>query len=120
MRRCLYTGTLLAAGLLAIQDGAACDVSDISLDQLKARPAAGDYVHIVGRIKNNCSTATGVQIKIILLDGEGNILKVDDLWPASVSNIPSHTDFPFDLTIESDSAFKRFEVRVMEVKTWRH
>jgi hypothetical protein len=96
----------------------ACGLSDITLDQLKARPDGDEYVHIVGRIINNCHTATGVQLKIVLLDRGGNILKVDDLWPASTNNIPPQSDFPFDMMIKSVPSFDRFQVRVTEVRIW--
>jgi hypothetical protein len=59
-----------------------------------------------------------VQIKVTLYDKDGGILTVHDTWPASISNIPAKSDFPFEDMIRRQPGFKSFDVRVIATKTW--
>lgn len=97
---------------------ARCGVSDIGIDGLRARPGeASDATIITGRVMNNCRDAVGVQVKVTAYNQAGDILEVDDIWPASVKNIPGRSDFPFEW-IDNVEGFSRFTVRVIDVKAW--
>ena len=96
---------------------AACGPSDIAVDKLKGH-VKRNYIYIVGRLRNNCSIETGVQIKVTIYNKAGDILAVDDSWPASVSNIPAKSDFPFQHMTERLAGFESFDVRIIETKTW--
>ena len=93
------------------QPGHACSVSSFAVDKLRARG-----VHITGRLLNNCDLAAGAQVKITTYDKAGSILSVDDIWPASISNIPAHSTFPFEWL--SGGGVDTFTVAVTSVKTW--
>lgn len=100
-----------------LEDSASCTVSKIVVDKLKAQPKGYGYFRITGRLTNNCDQATGVQIKVTVYDKAENILASPDLWPASVSNIPAHSEYPFECLQEAPG-FHRFTVSVISVRTW--
>lgn len=104
-----------SAGLA--DDAASCTVSKIAVDKLKAQSKGYGYFRITGRLTNNCDQATGVQIKVTVYDKADNILASPDLWPASVSNIPAHSEYPFECLQEAPG-FHRFTVSVISVRTW--
>jgi hypothetical protein len=73
---------------------------------------------IIGSILNKCDSSVGVQIKVIFYDKARNILRVEDMWPASVNNIPAHSDYPFQIEVNHVENFDRVEVRVLAVNKW--
>lgn len=95
-----------------------CTVSDIGVDKLNARRQYENYIKITGRLTNNCAQATGVQVKVTSYDKAGNILGASDIWPASVSNIPGNSEYPFEW-LDDLPGFARFEVSVIAVHPWR-
>jgi maltose-binding protein MalE len=100
-----------------LEDSAACTVSKIVVDKLRAQSKGYGYFRITGRLTNNCDQPTGVQIKVTVCDKADNILASPDLWPASVSNIPAHSEYPFECLQEAPG-FHRFTVNVINVRTW--
>jgi maltose-binding protein MalE len=94
-----------------------CDESKIAVDKLRARIEYSEYAHVTGRLINNCDQATGVQVKITVYGKSGDIVKVDDIWPASVKNIPPHSEYPFEW-VDRIPEFDRFTVSVIDLKTW--
>ncbi len=94
-----------------------CAISDITIDKTNVKVDM-DMLRIVGRVINNCSDSTGVQLKIVLYDTEGNIQKVQDMWPASINNIPPHSNFPFEFLTKQIDGFEKMEMRVIDVKKW--
>lgn len=113
--------TLLAAALIisfgVASAQAACTPSDIAIDKLKGR-VDRDFAYVVGRLVNNCKIATGVQIKVTTYNKAGDILAVNDIWPASINNIPAKSDFPFEYGMDRLAGFSTFDVRVIATKTW--
>lgn len=97
---------------------AGCGVSQITLDGVSNR-AEGDYIYVLGRLVNNCTEPTGVEIKVTVYDNAGGIVSVDDQWPASVSNIPSGGEFPFETMVRRAPGAAKVDVRVISVKQWR-
>jgi type II secretory pathway component PulM len=97
-----------------------CQTSDIDIVDFRADTAGPGMTRIVGRLVNNCAQATGAEIKIVIYDKDDNILRVEDMWPASINNIPAHADYPFEWLEEIEvSSSLRFSVRVIEVKRWQ-
>lgn len=115
----MRSAALFLAGLIATSGAVAqCKPADIGVDKLRAR-IEGAYIYISGRLINNCSQATGAQIKVVLYDKDENILDVNDSWPASINNIPAKSDFPFQTMMDRRKGFKQFEIRVIDTKVWR-
>jgi hypothetical protein len=96
----------------------ACQVSDIVVDRLNVVNEGNLTTRILGRVSNNCAKPTGVQLKVVFYGKGRDLLKVVDMWPASVNNIPPHSNFPFDIPIERLSNIEKTEASVIQVKTW--
>ena len=94
-----------------------CTVSKVTVDKLRARSEGYGYFRITGRLTNKCDQPIGVQIKVTVYDRADNILASPDLWPASTSNIPAHSEYPFEWLQESPGLHK-FTVNVIELRTW--
>jgi len=75
---------------------AECGTSDFTFHDLRAQPAGYGFTRITGRISNNCAEAKGAQIKITTYNRAGDILSDNDIWPASINNIPPNSEFPFE------------------------
>jgi len=116
--RVVFLLSVAMAPIAALAQSGGCQPSDIGVDKLKGR-VERDYIYIVGRLMNNCAQATGVQIKVTIYDKAGDILTVDDSWPASINNIPARSDFPFETMIRRVHGFAKYDVRVIATKTWR-
>ena len=97
--------------------GPTCGVADIAIDKLRGVTEDGGYARITGRLTNHCAVAIGPEVKITVYNKAGDILKVDDIWPASIKNIPANTEFPFKWLDHVDG-FSRYTVNVIDVKTW--
>jgi hypothetical protein len=107
------TGTAAAEPGTQVVRSQACGVADIAVDKLRDQG-----IHVTGRLLNNCALAVGAQLKVTTYDKAGNILSVDDIWPASISNIPAHSVFPFEWQLTSARGVSTFTVDVTRVKTW--
>jgi len=95
---------------------APCSVSDIKIDKLRDRQD-GEYIYITGRLINNCSRAIGPEVKITLYDSEENILAVNDMWPASLNNVPANSEFPFQ-DVERVEGFDKVTAQVIGLRAW--
>lgn len=120
MRKFFYiiglASTLLAP--LASHAQPTCGPSMIKIEKLKVINEGTVTTSIIGVLKNGCSTAVGPQIKFVFYDRSGEILRVEDMWPASINNIPPQSDFPFQIRIEQVNGFKKIDARVIEVRRW--
>jgi hypothetical protein len=94
-----------------------CEPSDISVEVHSTR-VEYDYAYVTGRIINNCSSPTGVQLKVTLLDEQGGVITSHDPWPASISNIPARSDFPFEDQLSVNRRPAQADVRVIRVRRW--
>lgn len=101
-----------------IGDSGACRPSQIGIAKLRAvRDSDTGYTRITGSLTNNCTSPAGPRIKITVYDKAGNILSSEDMWPASVSNIPPNTVFPFEW-LDNSPYFDRFTVEVISISKW--
>jgi hypothetical protein len=94
-----------------------CSRADITIDKLRGRSDEFGYAHVTGRVKNGCAEAIGVQLKATFYGKNDEILSVQDFWPASVSNIPARSSYPFEW-MERVNGFQKYTVEVINVKTW--
>lgn len=115
-------GILLSAALvLPLAAGAACRPTDMKIEDLKVQGSDPRYSllnHVLGRMVNNCSEPIGAEVKIIYYGKGKELLKVQDVWPASVNNVDAHGDFPFDIVFEPIPGFERLEMRILRVQRW--
>ncbi|WP_243787459.1 hypothetical protein [Pseudomonas amygdali] len=111
----------LAAAQLA---HASCSVSDIKITSVKAKfvntCGSTDCTHMTGvaTLENSCVEATGVQIKITAYDKTDSPVSTNELWPASVRNIPpgSYT-FSLDQYLDYDPSITSFGLGSVPVST---
>lgn len=119
LRGLLLVSALIVPGL-ALAQSTSCKPSDIKIDQVKIHgttPSDGNN-HLIGRMVNNCAEPIGAQVKIIYYGKGKEILKVSDVWPASVNNIDAHSDYPFDMVFEPIPGFEHVEMRINRVQRW--
>lgn len=117
--RCLMkvsaTCLALACGTSSVANQQ-CKVEDITVDSVRADH--GNVVtHIAGRIVNRCVVSTGVQLKFIFYGPGRSLLSAQDVWPASISNIPPG-DYPFQFSVEKLEGLEHLEVRTLKVQRW--
>jgi hypothetical protein len=105
----------IAAGLALAQSP--CKVSDIAIQKLKVRDERS-ITYLVGKLVNNCASPTGVEVKAVFYGKDNEILKVRDMWPASINNIEARSDFPFEIMDDKVEGYSRVEMRVIAVRAW--
>ena len=108
----------LIAFLLPFRAEAICNKSDIEIIQASFQRVRS-YVRAVGEIRNRCDTAVGAELQVVFRDGLGQVVLVDDPWPASTDNIPANGTIAFEV-IENDptSTATKVTVAVEAVKVW--
>lgn len=107
------------------QPAPACSVGKIEIISM-----TGGYVDTCRRtpcpsfkgaavLANRCSIPVGVQVKLVAKDAAGQVVAVQDRWPASVQNIPPG-EYPFtlDTWLDFDPRVQTFSLTVTEVKVW--
>lgn len=111
---------------VATTASAACQVSDITIKSIKTRiedpcsRSACPHLAGVGVLVNRCGEAVGVQVQVTGLDAKGEPVSTNELWPASVRNIPPG-EYTFSLNhyLKPDRRIKTIQVRPIDVRRWR-
>lgn len=101
----------------AMSGGTHCSVADFTIKGLSGSNDYG-YAKIVGTIVNNCSEPAGLQVKATLYNSSGGVVSTEDAWPASISNIPPHVPYPFNIMLSSESGWTKYGVRPIDAKRW--
>jgi hypothetical protein len=117
MREMANLGTNLQQSARTQAIRAECGTSDFTFHELRAQPAGYGFTRITGRISNNCAVAKGAQIKITTYNRAGDILSDNDIWPASINNIPANSEFQFEW-LHTKAVFSKFTVTIISVKSW--
>ncbi|WP_219096146.1 hypothetical protein [Pseudomonas sp. UMAB-40] len=106
---------------------ASCSVSDIKITAMKAQfvdtcggTKCSPHMTGVATLENTCAEAVGVQIQITGYDKSGSPVSTDELWPASVRNIPpgSYT-FNMSQYLEYDPTIVTFNIKAIDVNRWK-
>ena len=113
---------MILAGLATVPFAAgaqlsACRTSDIAVEKL-THNVAGDTMRISGQVVNKCPQAVGVHLRVTVYDKTSSPIMVQDLWPASVKNIPAKSSFPFVSPFKGLNGSEKYDVKVLEVKFW--
>lgn len=104
---------------------AACALSDITIDSIKARfvdecgRSSCIYMKGIAVLANRCAEPVGVQLKITGYDRAGTPIATRDLWPASVGNIPPG-DYPFSLDqwLKYDPEIRSIGLTPISIRRW--
>lgn len=92
-------------------------VSNIEILEFHLRPPEYGYTYIVGELKNNHTFALGVKLQAVARDKQGKIIQVLEFWPASVSNIPASSTWPFEHAFDRENVASA-TIRVINVRVW--
>ena len=95
-----------------------CSTAQLRIEKFRAQNEGSTVTSIFGILINGCDIPTGPQIKVIFYDQAGVVLRVEDMWPASINNIPAKSEFPFQIRVSRVENFSRAEVRLVATKTW--
>lgn len=104
--------------LLLSQVTLACTPADVSISKITGSIDHG-HVSVVGTLTHQCAQPTGVQVKLSVYDRKGNLMDVQDQWPASINNIPPNKPYNFSLFANKGEKGSRFTVEPIAVKQWR-
>jgi hypothetical protein len=109
----IAVGVLLSTPAVAV-----CRLDDIKIRQADWHPDMQPYVKVVGEILNTCSEPTGVQLQFTFRDGDGKVIEVQEMWPASTRNIAPNASYPFSFPLAITGRPNTMEAKVIEVKRW--
>lgn len=103
----------------------ACSVSDIEIKSIRARfvdecsTAPCIYLKGVAVLTNKCADPIGVQIKITGYNASREPMATNELWPASVGNIPpGDYTFSIDQWLDYEPGMKSVELQPNSVHTF--
>jgi hypothetical protein len=94
-----------------------CGPASVTISKLNAYREY-DYAHLTGVIRHNCDHAIGIHLKWTAYNSDGTVAFSDDFWPASTTNIPPNTDYPFETMNEAPRGKWHYEVQAIDVNTW--
>ena len=97
-----------------------CTLSDIEILSFTSRWDNTGWLHFNGEIKNNCTTVTGVRLRLDIRDTNGKLVTSSKFWPASVNNIPPGDTETIEELFPPDEVGggEKFTIRAIEVKKW--
>jgi len=78
----------------------------------------GEFIKVVGILKNESDAPVGAQVKFTCYNSKGEVVKVNQQWPASVRNIPARGKYTFETMFGAYPGIKRMESEVIEVRKW--
>jgi hypothetical protein len=77
----------------------------------------GGKPRVVGEVRNNGGVPMGVELRVVVRDAQGRIVRVDDFWPASARNVAPGETYAFSTFLES-SPGDAAEIRIIRETTW--
>lgn len=96
---------------------AACNADDFSLSKVKGSTEY-EEAKLTGILTNHCASAVGVQLKWTAFNSDGTVAFSNDFWPASTTNIPPNTDYPFEMMNSAPRGKWTYRVEPIKVNTW--
>lgn len=79
---------------------AECSIDDFELSRPKITEPDKGYLRVTGILINHCAEPAGVQLRLVQKSATGDILNVDNFWPASTKNLAPNEEFPFAVLLE--------------------
>lgn len=100
---------------------AGCQTSDadVKVSRWYDEQGMNMYFSVVGELVNNCNEAIGIQVRFVGRDKGGNLVEVNESWPASIRNIPAKSRSPFKTTaFPYNKTIKTLSAEVVSVHRW--
>jgi hypothetical protein len=94
-----------------------CSAADFSLARVRAQTDY-DYAKLTGVVTNHCTVAVGVQLKWTAFNSDGTVAFSEDFWPASTTNIPPGTDYPFEMMDAAPRGKWTYKVEPIALNRW--
>lgn len=95
----------------------ACTAADFSLSKTKATTEY-DVARLTGIITSHCASAVGVQLKWTAFNADGTVAFSTDFWPASTTNIPPRSEYPFEMMDTAPRGRWTYRVEPINVTVW--
>lgn len=96
---------------------AACAVSDIEIKEWSWSREAG-WFSVVGALVNNCAEPVAPQIQVTFRDAAGQVVNIDESWPAGKRNIPPKGTYAFRTESRAYATAKNLSIRVVNIRQW--
>jgi len=78
----------------------------------------GDYLVVVGEVRNVGGVAAGVELQVVARDASGRLVDVATFWPASVDNIRPGMSYGFRRTVTRERSAVSVEVQIVGARVW--
>jgi hypothetical protein len=119
MRRLSIAFFVIASAVNAAEPCKLSDV-DVKVSRWFDKENMKMYFGVVGELINNCNEPTGIQVRFVGRDSKGELVAVNEQWPASIRNVPAHSRSPFQTNaFPYDRTIKTLTAEVIEAKQWR-
>lgn len=105
---------------------AKCKLSDVVVVDIRSKfskiceyPTCDKILDGVVTVNNKCEDSVGFMVQLKSLDANGKAISVDEIWPASIRNIPpGEYDFSLKNRLPYSDQIDKIQVRVIDVKKW--
>ena len=99
---------------------AGCSLQDIEVRQSNWHMERDNDIRVVGEIYNGCADAIGVELQAVFRDKAGQVMIVDEFWPARRRNIAAKDTYAFETIEIEDSiqAVSTLSIKVIDLKRW--
>lgn len=94
-----------------------CDPSRFTVSNAQAYADHG-YAHLTGIVRHDCVVAAGIRLKWTAFNADHTIAFSEDFWPASTTNIPPNTDYPFEMMNTAPRGSWTYTVVPVSVSYW--
>jgi hypothetical protein len=101
-----------------VASAAACSLQDIEIRQANWRREFESYIRIVGELYNGCSDAVGVELQAVFRDKAGQVVVVEEFWPANTRNIAAKDIYAFSHVARNDQPIEAMSIKIIDVKRW--
>ncbi len=78
----------------------------------------GDYLYVIGEIKNTGNVAAGVEVQVIARDANGVLVDSVSFWPGSTNNIQPGASIGVEYHVSNDPSAKTIELTILGTKVW--
>jgi hypothetical protein len=94
-----------------------CTVADFSVSKTRASTES-DEATLTGIITSRCASSAGVQLKWTAFYADGTVAFSNDSWPASTTNIPPNSVYPFEMMNSAPRGKWTYRVEPIKVNVW--
>jgi hypothetical protein len=98
---------------------AAVSVKCFELRNVKWWVKYEEHFRISYEITNNCEVPAGIELRAVIRDGKGDLIKTPEWWPASINNIEPGQVYADVMALGVDRLPASVNVTLNSAKQWR-